>query len=146
MAETSQEFGTILGADANFKGDISFNSAAKVLGKFEGSISSKSKVHIASGANCKANITAKEVAIEGHLEGNVEANERIEIKAKGAITGDITAARMSMDDGASIDGHCRIGLNGQATGVKASSTTEVKKAEPKDDPKAAASSSAAAKK
>ncbi|UCD75399.1 MAG: polymer-forming cytoskeletal protein [Phycisphaerales bacterium] len=132
MADSGQDFGTIIGPDASFKGDLTFNSAAKVLGSFEGSIISKGKIHIADGAKCKATINAKEVAIEGRVEGNVEAGERIEIKPTGAITGDITATRMSMADGASIDGHCRIGLNGQATaGAKASSATEVKpKAEP----------------
>jgi cytoskeletal protein CcmA (bactofilin family) len=41
MPDHSQEFGTILGADANFKGELHFDSAAKVLGRFEGSIVSK---------------------------------------------------------------------------------------------------------
>ena len=130
MADSSQEYGTIIGPDASFKGDLTFNSSAKVLGTFEGSISSKGKIHIADGAKCKATINAKEVAIEGRVEGNVEAGERIEIKPTGAITGDITATRMSMADGASIDGHCRIGLNGQAgAGQKSMSGTEVKKAD-----------------
>lgn len=132
MADSSQDFGTIIGPDATFKGDLTFNSAAKVLGSFEGSISSKGKIHIADGAKCKATINAKEVAIEGRVEGNVEAGERIEIKPSGAITGDITATRMTMADGASIDGHCRIGLNGQAAaGAKPTSATEIK---PKADP------------
>ena len=127
MAEKSQDYGTIIGPDATFKGDFTFTSAAKVLGSFEGSIISKGKVHIADGAKCKATINAKEVAVEGHVQGNVEAGERIEIQSTGAITGDITATRMSMADGASIDGHCRIGLNGQTTaGPKAASAAEIK--------------------
>lgn len=131
MAETQAEFATIIGADANFKGDLEFESAAKVLGKFEGSITSKGKIHIADGSECKATITAKEVAVEGRIEGDVEANDRIELKPKGVVEGDIVAARMTMAEGASINGHCRIGPNssgggGKSGGSKASATAESK--------------------
>lgn len=129
MADTSNttDFATVIGPDANFKGDLSFDSAAKILGKFEGSITSKGKIHIADGAMCKATLKAKEVAVEGNIEGNVEAGDRVDVRPKGTITGDIVAARMTMADGASIDGHCRIGVNGQSGGRSSASTTaEVK--------------------
>ena len=129
MAETTQEFGTIIGADAKFKGDLTFESAAKVMGQFEGSINAKGLIHIATGSKCKASIIAKEVAIEGHIEGNVEASDRVDLKPKGRITGDIVAARMSMADGASIVGHCRIGVGegeGEGGGGKVNAATEMK--------------------
>ena len=91
MAELCPEYGTILGPDAKFKGDLSFDSAAKMLGHIEGSIKSKGKVLIANGCKCKASVSAKEVAIEGYIEGNVEATERVEVKPKGRISGDIVA-------------------------------------------------------
>ena len=122
MAESTTEYGTILGPDAKFKGDLSFDSAAKVLGCIEGSITSKGKVLIANGSTCKANVTANEVAIEGFIEGNVEAKERVEIKSKGRISGDVVASRMTMGDGASIDGHVRIGMEATDDGKAASST------------------------
>jgi cytoskeletal protein CcmA (bactofilin family) len=125
MAETSQDYGTIIGADARIKGELSFDSAAKVMGQLEGSISGKGRVHIASGSKCKATVRAKEVAVEGLVEGNVEASDHVELKPKGRITGDVVAARMSMGDGASFVGHCRIGKDAQE-GARAASTTEVK--------------------
>ncbi len=129
MADANQEYGTVIGADAVFKGDLSFDSAAKLLGKFEGSITAKGKVHVADGSECRATVKAKEISVEGQIEGNVEATDRLELKAKGAIIGDVVAARMVMADGASIDGHCRIGVNGQSSNRSAAaspSTTEVK--------------------
>jgi cytoskeletal protein CcmA (bactofilin family) len=125
MADTNPEYGTIIGADANFKGELSFDSAAKLLGKFEGTINSKGRIHVADGSQCKATVKAKEISVEGHIEGNVEAADRVELKNKGAITGDVVASRMVMAEGASIDGHCRIGVNGHA---RSASTTETKPA------------------
>ena len=125
MDDRTSEYGTILGADAKFKGDLSFDAAAKILGSFEGTIKAKGKIFVADGSTCKATVTAQEVAVEGHIQGDVQASERVEIKSSGRITGDIVAARMSMADGASIDGHVQIGPNGQ-TGSKASTSAEMK--------------------
>ncbi len=125
MADTRQEFGTVIGADAKFKGEISFDSSARVVGKFEGSIKSKGLLEIADGSDVKASVVAREVSIEGHVIGNVEAGDRLEIKSTGAITGDIVAGRMTMADGASINGHCQIGVNGGGGG-KGATTAEVK--------------------
>ena len=125
MAESNNEYPTILGPDAKFKGDLSFDSAAKVIGCVEGSINGKGKLLIANGSTCKANVKANEVAIEGFVEGNVEATERVEIRAKGRISGDVVASRMTMGDGASIDGHVRIGFDAPS-GAKAASTAEPK--------------------
>jgi len=126
MADTKDiQFGTIIGADASFKGDFKFDSAAKVLGSIEGSISSKGVIHVAGGSRCKATVAAKEVAVEGIIEGNVEATDRVELKPNGAIHGDVVAAKMTMADGSSIDGYCRIGVNG-----KASAATELKPGAP----------------
>ena len=121
MSDKETDFGTVIGPDATFKGDLKFDSAAKVMGNIEGSISSKGTIHIADGSKCKATIAAKEIAVEGRVEGNVEASDRIHLKPNGTIAGDIVAAKMTMADGASIDGYCRIGANG-----KASSAAEVK--------------------
>ena len=128
MAQSSEEFATVLGADATFKGDLSFDSAAKLLGRFEGTIDAKGLVYIADGCNCKATLTAKEIAVEGQVEGNVEAGDRVELKPTGKIMGDVVAARMTMADGAALDGHVRIGLDSQATARKTGSATEVKPA------------------
>lgn len=126
MAEQNSEYSTILGPDAKFKGDLSFDGAAKILGKFEGQIKAKGKIFIADGSSCKATVSAKEVTIEGHVEGDVHASERVEMKPSGRITGDVVAARMTMADGASIDGHVRIGPGNQGGGSKSGSATEMK--------------------
>lgn len=127
MATTGQEFNTIIGPDASFKGDLKFESSAKLLGKIEGSITAKGKLEVSGGSECKATISAKEVTVEGHIQGNVEAGDLVELKPKGMITGDIVASRMSMAEGAAIDGHCRIGVNGASSSSgTAKSTAEVK--------------------
>ena len=43
MADT-KDYQTIIGEDAKFKGELEFDSSAKVLGKVEGSIQSKGRI------------------------------------------------------------------------------------------------------
>lgn len=40
----------------------------------------------------------------GKLNGNVTAGDRVEIRAQGALTGDVSAARISIEDGAFFKG------------------------------------------
>ena len=125
MADNSHEFGTIIGPDASFRGELSFDSSAKVLGRIEGSINSKGRVHLADGSNCKATVHAKEIAVEGAIEGNLEATDRVDVKPTGRINGDIVASRMIMAEGASINGHVKIGGDAKA-GSRPTTAAEIK--------------------
>ena len=124
MSTSGEEYTTVIGPDATFKGELTFESSARLMGKIDGVITAKGKLEVSAGSVCKATISAKEVSVQGHIQGNVEAGDLVELKPKGMITGDIVAARMSMAEGAAIDGHCRIGVSGKASAPK--SMAEVK--------------------
>jgi cytoskeletal protein CcmA (bactofilin family) len=48
MADVAnQEFPTILGPDASFKGELSFEKGLRLMGKFEGRITSNGRLHVA---------------------------------------------------------------------------------------------------
>ena len=51
-----------------------------------------------------ASITAREIVILGKVRGNVSATDRVDIRAEGALTGDVAAARISIEDGAFFKG------------------------------------------
>ena len=51
-----------------------------------------------------ASITAREVVVLGKVRGNVTATDRVDIRAEGALTGDVAAARISIEDGAFFKG------------------------------------------
>jgi cytoskeletal protein CcmA (bactofilin family) len=53
-------------------------------------------------------IFAREVVVYGNLTGNVHASDRVEIKKDGSVTGDITTARISVEDGAYFKGRIEI--------------------------------------
>jgi len=87
------------------KGTITGNEDLYVDGKLEGSVElPNNTVTVGVNGQVQANVSAREVVILGKLNGNVSAADRVEIRAQGALTGDVSAARISIEDGAFFKG------------------------------------------
>ena len=117
------EYPTVIGSDAKFKGELSFEKSVRVLGQFEGQISTKGTLEIADGAMVQADVEAGNVTVEGEIKGNLAATDLIELKDSARIQGDIRCARLVVTEGASFVGHCHVG-NGA---VKSSDQTDERK-------------------
>ena len=114
---------TIIGPDAKFKGELTFEKGVKVLGSFEGQIITKGTLDIAAGANVQADVEAGNVIIEGDIKGNLAATDLIELKNTAKIQGDIRCGRLVVVEGANFIGHCHVG-NGA---VKSNGNSETSK-------------------
>ena len=71
-------------------------STAHITGKFEGAISARGELHIASGANCKANVKAPTVRVDGAFEGDVNSND-FKINGSGSYRGNAKAKKARLD-------------------------------------------------
>jgi len=87
------------------KGEISGTESLYIDGKVEGAINLPgNRVTIGRKGQVGANVTAREVAVMGKVRGNVTATDRVDIRAEGALSGDVSAARISIEDGAFFKG------------------------------------------
>ena len=116
MSTKADEFATVIGPDAAFKGELTFQGGVRIDGRFEGSISTSGKVFISKTGQVKAEVSAGSLALEGKIEGNVTAEDRVELRASGQMVGDITAAKLLVVEGATISGRCEVGAG--AKGAK----------------------------
>ena len=64
---------------------------------------------IGEDATIRADLLAKTVTISGKVSGNVRAVEKVDLRATGSVTGDITAPRFVMADGATVLGKVQAG-------------------------------------
>jgi cytoskeletal protein CcmA (bactofilin family) len=94
----------IVGASMQIKGEIRSREELLVEGEVEGIVESQSLVTIGPNGKVKANIRAREVSIQGAVRGNIEVTEKIAIRDKGSLIGDIKTAGISIDDGAYFKG------------------------------------------
>lgn len=114
---------TIIGADTQFRGELTFERSARILGQFEGKINAHGELHVAEGAVCKAEITAGSLIVDGTVQGNVQVAERVQLNAKGKIHGDVTAPKFVVADGAVIVGNCTVGSDGMKVGRTTATST-----------------------
>jgi cytoskeletal protein CcmA (bactofilin family) len=98
-----------LGQSLHFKGEISGNEDLHVDGSVEGLIHLEDrKLVIGASAKVTADVIAREVVVYGNVKGNLQARDRIEIKKDGSVVGDLTTARIMIEDGAYFKGSIEI--------------------------------------
>ncbi|MDA1194553.1 MAG: polymer-forming cytoskeletal protein [Planctomycetota bacterium] len=105
----SDEYPTVIGADARFNGELSFEGSVRIDGSFEGAILTPGKVYVSQSGKVKAEIHAGHVTIDGSVEGNITSEGRLELNATCRLKGDVRAAKMQMAEGATWSGRCDVG-------------------------------------
>ena len=94
-----------IGKSVVVKGELSGSEDLYIDGQVEGTIELREhNLTIGPHGRVQANVTAKEVILHGTLKGNVRAVDRVEIRKSGSLVGDVVAARVMIEDGASIKG------------------------------------------
>jgi cytoskeletal protein CcmA (bactofilin family) len=94
-----------IGKGMFIKGEISGAESLYIDGKVEGSINLPgSRVTIGRNGQVAANVNARELVILGKIRGNVTVSDRVDIRVEGSLTGDVSAARISIEDGAFFKG------------------------------------------
>ena len=98
-----------LGSSLQIKGHITGTEDLQIDGKVEGSISLRGhQLTVGSAAQLTSEIHAAEVVVYGKVVGNVHARDRVDVKTDGSIVGDISTARISIEDGAHFKGRIEI--------------------------------------
>lgn len=105
----NQDFPTVLGPDANFKGELTFDKGMRLQGRFEGKINTNGRLHVAKEAKMQADVDAGSITVEGDVKGNLTASDRIELKASSRYEGDLHASRLVVEEGAVFSGQVTVG-------------------------------------
>jgi cytoskeletal protein CcmA (bactofilin family) len=94
-----------IGKSLIVKGEVSGSESLYIDGKIEGTINLPgNRVTVGRNGQVAANILAREVVVLGKVRGNVTASDRVDIRSEGSLTGDVAAARISIEDGAFFKG------------------------------------------
>jgi cytoskeletal protein CcmA (bactofilin family) len=100
---------TCLGATLTIEGKITSEEDLQIDGKVQGPISLLGRrLIVGRTAELNSEVTASEVIVYGKVTGNLLARDRVEIKKGGSVVGDITTARISIEDGADFKGRIEI--------------------------------------
>jgi cytoskeletal protein CcmA (bactofilin family) len=109
-----------IGKSLVIKGEVTGSESLYIDGRVEGSINlAGNRVTIGRNGVVAANINAREIVVLGKVRGNLTASDRVDIRSDGSLTGDVIAARISIEDGAFFKGGIDIRKGGQPQQQKA---------------------------
>ena len=122
MAEHSGK--DVLSSDVEIKGTIKFQKELLIDGKVEGEINSDGALTVGENADIRAEVKTKSITIYGKVQGNITVSERCELKSKCTLQGDLKAARLIIEEGATFIGKSEVS-SGMSVKAASSSRPEV---------------------
>jgi cytoskeletal protein CcmA (bactofilin family) len=103
-----------IGRTLVIKGEITGSEALYIDGRIEGKIiMPESRVTIGRNGKVDASIQAKEVVVMGKVNGNIDCSDRVDVRAEGSVSGDISTVRISVEDGAALKGGIQVKSEGK---------------------------------
>lgn len=101
-----------VGAGVTLRGDVEVPGAASVDGKFEGTLKARTLIVGPSG-HVSGQIAADTAEIRGMVDDTLVVRNRLVLRASGSISGQISYAKIMVEEGGSISGTIEV-MAGQA--------------------------------
>jgi len=101
----------VLSSDVEIKGNLKFSGELTFEGKIDGEIHTDGTLLLGDGAIVNGNINAQSVVVRGKINGNIVAKEKIDIKTKAELFGDIRASKLSVEEGVTFVGKAEVNPN-----------------------------------
>ena len=112
-----------LGRSMTIKGELTASEDLTLHGQMDGRVTlPEHTLTIGPEADIRAEINAGAVVIMGTVVGNVTASKRVEIRATGSVTGDISSPGLAIDDGGLIVG--KVQMTGRKQAARRSAASD----------------------
>jgi len=105
-----------LGPGDSLDGKLNYNGHMTVQGQAQGEFRVTGNFDVGNGATVKALIEGSNVTIKGDVEGVLTARDKLTLGKSAKLSGDVTVKRLQIEDGASFNGHVRMGSFEQSSG------------------------------
>lgn len=107
-ASDHQQIDTLIGAHSSFTGELAFEGAVRIDGRFEGNIHSAKEgtLIVSQGAEISGEVDVPNLILHGTIKGNVKANNSLKLGETGILNGDVEYRLITLAEGSSINGRC----------------------------------------
>jgi cytoskeletal protein CcmA (bactofilin family) len=95
---------TVIARGNRIEGTITGSSDIQVDGELQGEINGSGVVRVAGQGRVEGTVSGRVVVVAGAVLGDITAAETAELESSAKVTGNITAPRIRIADGASFDG------------------------------------------
>jgi cytoskeletal protein CcmA (bactofilin family) len=101
---------THIGPSVVFDGNLTSDEDITIEGHLSGSLLVReAAVIVAQPARLESTIRAVRVTVHGTVQGAITASDRIELSSSAVVTGDLSATRVLIADGAQFNGRVDMG-------------------------------------
>lgn len=129
----------VIGPTITVKGEITGKENLEIQGRLEGTIDMKEhRVTVGEKGSVKADVHAKSIHVAGEVEGNLLGDDEVVLRESGRLLGNITAARVTLEDGSKFKGSidmAPVGKETKKTSHESSTTGSGNGAPPRDQVK-----------
>lgn len=101
----------VLNADVEIKGTVKLAGELVFDGKLEGDLQTEAHLALGETAVVNGNLQAATMVARGKINGNITIKDKLEVKTKTEIVGDIRAARLVVEEGVVFVGKAEINPN-----------------------------------
>ncbi|MCF6207765.1 MAG: polymer-forming cytoskeletal protein [Ghiorsea sp.] len=103
-----QHIDTLIGIHSVFTGNLTFEGAVRIDGRFEGNIQSEQEgtLIVSEGAFIKGEVNVPNLVLHGDINVNVRASLSLKIGTKGVLNGDVEYKIITLTEGAAVNGRC----------------------------------------
>jgi len=101
----------VLNSDVEVKGTLKFSGELTFDGKVDGDINSEGTLTLGDNAVVKGTIDVGSVVVRGKITGNIIAKDKIELKVKTELFGDVRAAKLVIEEGVTFVGKTEVNPN-----------------------------------
>jgi len=107
-ASENQHIDTLIGAHSSFTGELAFEGAVRIDGRFEGNIRSDKEgtLIVSQGAEVTGEVHVPNLILHGLIKGNVHASKSLKVGESGCINGDVEYRVITLAEGAAVNGKC----------------------------------------
>lgn len=111
----AEEWTGFIDQGVTLEGTLQLTGTFRINGNVKGNIISEHTVILGEGAKVEGQIEGNRVVIAGRFDGVIFAKGRVEIQAKGVVTGEVHSPCMVVDPGGIFDGRCHMLASSDAT-------------------------------
>ncbi len=99
----NEQLESFIGSGTEFQGELKVKGTLRVDGQFDGKLNAAWVILGETGV-ITGEVSAGKIIIGGKVEGNLRIEEIVEIRATGKVLGDIFTKKISIKEGAKVNG------------------------------------------
>tara|TARA_Y100000996_G_scaffold267406_1_gene210485 strand:- start:68 stop:478 length:411 start_codon:yes stop_codon:yes gene_type:complete len=116
----------VIESSTKIVGDIVSKADFRIDGVVEGNITTTGKVVVGKSGKISGKLNCSNADVSGSISGHIQISETLSLMSESYIQGDITTAKLSVEEGAQVDATIVMKTGKQLKAVESESTNDKK--------------------